>query len=400
MIRILFIDDNIERTQEIASWLDEFEIENSCEHAVTKDDALKKLSYNQYDLVIIDIVLPESIRTPGFSQSAGLEIVNEICFNRNIVRPLFLIGVTSNQESYTAVKNEFDNNFISLSIWEMGNNKWKSKLIAKIKYISKLTKEYRPINTNKVDTAIITTVDDEYYALNNLPICWNNIKMSGDPLMYSKGTLTDGKTVLKVKLPEMGMSAASHVTTKIIELFEPKSIVMTGICGGNKGEVNLGDVVVADRTWDYGSGKIKEGKDGEIVFSALPNQIGIDANLRSDIERNANIICDIYSDWNKQRNDNKSSFVKIGAITTGSAVIANKDIIDAIIEPQYRKVLGIDMETYGVYFACKNSGENIKFVSIKAVSDLADIKKDDSFHEYCAYASAKFAFELIERDIL
>lgn len=100
------------------------------------------------------------------------------------------------------------------------------------------------------------------------------------------------------------------------------------------------------------------------------------------------------------KNDDKCSSIKIGAITTGSAVVANRDVIDAIIEPQYRKVLGIDMETYGVYFACEKSGKNIKFVSMKAVSDLADVEKDDSYHKFCSYVSAKFAFELIELDIL
>lgn len=400
MIRMLFIDDNIERTQEIASWLDEFNIENTCEYAITKNEALQKLSSHQYDLVIVDIVLPESIKTPGISQSAGLDIVNEICYGRNIIRPLFLIGITSNQESFDVMKDEFDSKFISLSIWEIGNSQWKSKLISKIQYISKLTKEYSPINTNKIDTAIIATVDDEYYALDSLPVNWNSVRMPCDPLIYSKGTLQNGKNILKVKLPEMGMSAASHVTTKIIELFEPDSIVMVGICGGNKDEVNLGDVVVADRTWDYGSGKIKSGEDGKITFSALPNQISIDANLRSDIERNSNIIGDIYKNWNIKNRDNKSSLVKIGAITTGSAVVANRDVIDSVIEPQYRKVLGIDMETYGVYFACQNSGKKIKFVSIKAVSDLADVKKDDSYHNYCSYSSAQFAFELINLGIL
>ena len=400
MIRILFIDDNIERTQEIASWLGEYQIENDSEFAVTKDDALRKLSCNQYDLVIVDIVLPESIKTIGVSQSAGLDIVKEICFSRTVIRPLYLLGITSNQESYDAVKNEFESSFIPLSIWEIGDENWKTKLIAKIKYLSKLTNEYKPINKNKVDVAIITAVGDEYHALDTLPICWKDVKIPCDPLIYSRGILTSGKTILRVKLPEMGMSAASHVTTRIIELFEPKSVVMTGICGGNKDEVALGDVVVAERTWDYGSGKIKKGEDGKITFFALPNQIVIDAILQSDIERNSKIINKICGEWNTMKNDDKCSSIKIGAITTGSAVVANRDVIDAIIEPQYRKVLGIDMETYGVYFACEKSGKNIKFVSMKAVSDLADVEKDDSYHKFCSYVSAKFAFELIELDIL
>lgn len=400
MIRILFVDDSIERIREIISWLKEYEVENVSEYVTTKEEALIKMSVNQYDLVIIDIALPNDIRTTDISKNAGLEIVNEICFGRRIIRPLHMIGITSNQESYDEVKNDFDNNYIPLSVWEIGDEQWKTKLIAKIKYISKLTKEYSPINTNKVDVVIIATVEDEYLVLNDLPITWEEVRVPNDPLLYYKGILFDGRSILKVKLPEMGMSAASHVTTKIIECFEPKSIAMIGICGGVKGEVNLGDIIVSERTWDYGSGKIKKDETGNMIFAALPNQICIDTNLRSDIERNANIITEIYTNWNIRKRDSKSSMVRIGAITTGAAVIADESIINSIIEPQYRKVMGIDMETYGVYFACKNSGKNIKFVSIKAVSDMADEKKDDSYHSYCSYVSATFVYRLIELGVL
>ena len=132
----------------------------------------------------------------------------------------------------------------------------------------------------------------------------------------------------------------------------------------------------------------------------MPNQINIDTKLRSNIIRNTDNIIDIYTNWNKLYHDNKISTVKIGPIATGSAVISNESFIEKIIEPQYRKLLGIDMETYGVYFACQNSGQDVQFVSIKAVSDLADKDKDDSFHSYGSYASASFAFKLLEDAVI
>ena len=404
MVRILFIDDNIERIQQISSWLTENNIECETEYSMTKDDALRKLTKTQYDLVLVDIVLPNNMSTIGLSNFAGMEIINEIVYSNSIIRPLCLLGITSNEESYDNAKTTFDKNFLSLTIWDESNEEWKIKFISKVKYISKLSLNYRSLNSNKVHSVIIATVDDEYEALEKLPVKWESCSLKNDPLLFSCTNYEDingiSKKLLRVKLPEMGMSAASHVTTKIISVFDPETIVMVGICGGKKDEVNLGDIIVAEKSWDYGSGKVKCDKKNNIVFSALPNQINIDTNLKSNIIRNADLVKDIYIKWNESNNDDKKSEFKIGAIATGSAVISNEDFIEKIIEPQYRKVMGIDMETYGVYFACQNSGQDIKFVSIKSVSDLADVDKDDSYHSYGSYASALFAYKLLEKSIL
>ena len=40
--------------------------------------------------------------------------------------------------------------------------------------------------------------------------------------------------------------------------FKPKYIFMAGICAGIEGPVKLGDIIVTEQSWDYGSGKIKD----------------------------------------------------------------------------------------------------------------------------------------------
>jgi nucleoside phosphorylase len=50
-------------------------------------------------------------------------------------------------------------------------------------------------------------------------------------------------------------SAAGVLSMKMIEYFRPKYLAMTGILAGMRGGSEPGDIVAADPSWDYGSGK-------------------------------------------------------------------------------------------------------------------------------------------------
>ena len=76
---------------------------------------------------------------------------------------------------------------------------------------------------------------------------------------------------------------------------------------------------------------------------------------------NRKLVEEVYIEWNNNHNDKKISSLKCGALPSGSAVIASKEFIEKFVAPQYRKFLGIDMETYGVYYACKNAKSDIKY---------------------------------------
>lgn len=53
----------------------------------------------------------------------------------------------------------------------------------------------------------------------------------------------------------MGMPAAASLAMKMIMTFRPAFVGMVGVAAGVKGRTNFGDVIAADPTWDYGSGK-------------------------------------------------------------------------------------------------------------------------------------------------
>ena len=200
MIRILFVDDDNERARELTAMLDEYCISHMSDYATSRDSALRLLSCNQYDLVVVDIILPDNMAKVNLSKYAGKDILNDICHDRKIITPLYVLGITSDNDTYEAVKVFFDSKFVPLTMWEMDNTFWKENFISKIKYIEKLSNKYKPVNVNKADIVIVATVDDEYRALNSLPIEWEDYIIENEPLICSKSVIKisdNKKTIFK-----------------------------------------------------------------------------------------------------------------------------------------------------------------------------------------------------------
>lgn len=57
---------------------------------------------------------------------------------------------------------------------------------------------------------------------------------------------------------EMGMVSAAIISTIALMTYRPKVIVMGGICAGVEGKVNIGDIIVANPTFNHEAGKKTE----------------------------------------------------------------------------------------------------------------------------------------------
>ena len=66
-------------------------------------------------------------------------------------------------------------------------------------------------------------------------------------------------------LPRTGLQEALLHLSHVIEEYQPRFAAMTGICAGDKRHVNLGDLVVAERTFTYDSGKVVRDEHGQTV---------------------------------------------------------------------------------------------------------------------------------------
>ena len=80
-------------------------------------------------------------------------------------------------------------------------------------------------------------------------------------------------------------------------------------------------------------------------------------------------------------------------MASGAAVLENRPLIQQITAHQ-RKVIGIEMETYGVFMACRCCSEPRPLaMSIKSICDFGDSNKTDNYQAYAAYTSAQYLYE-------
>ncbi len=62
-----------------------------------------------------------------------------------------------------------------------------------------------------------------------------------------------------------------------------------------------------------------------------------------------------------------------------------------------RKLIGIDMEIYGLFYAAKSFAYLNKPIAfaVKSLSDFADHSKNDKYRMYAAHTSAQFIYQFI-----
>lgn len=259
-----------------------------------------------------------------------------------------------------------------------------------------LRSEMRNIMDYQSFAALIFVTDTENEAVMRM-YTWNEIKFQGDAQVYYRADETkNGLPIIAARQDEMGMTASATLTMKLIEHFRPKYVIMPGIAAGTLDESKdaqmFGDVVLASMVWNYSNGKYVS-KDiaqivfGEVGFLPRPTSIAVDPGLIPYFQRA------IESPKNE-------THVHIGAMASGSAVVANKMILDKQIRGQFVDTKGLEMEGYGVAYAAAHATEpRPKAIIAKSVCDFADSRKSDRYQKFAAYTSCEFVKLMIE-DIL
>jgi nucleoside phosphorylase len=194
----------------------------------------------------------------------------------------------------------------------------------------------------------------------------------------------------------MGLTAAAIVTTQLLLQFRPRIVVMVGIAAGTRaGNKQFGDVLVADPSVDYNSGKVVSSK-GIREFLPDPYPIGINPRLRSLLLRYGlghPTFAAIRSRWSGKAPGGKNRLF-LGPVGAADQVIDDETRV-VEIQKNWRKLIGVEMETYAVYRACHEAPEpKPRFVSFKAVCDFA-AEKGDSWQAFAAFMAAQFASEFL-----
>lgn len=401
-ISILLVDDTQSKISSVISALEDIGVNKDLiKTAISATSAKKIMKEEHFDLLILDVALP--LRDHGDPiPKGGLDLLDEIKERPFYRLPDHIIGLTAYQDIFESAGTQLGTELWLIVLFDPSSDSWVERIQSKIRHITRT--KYETAKDNLVDVAIVCALrDPELDALLALPWTWTQEDVAGDATIYHKAEFlrkngTTGKLVA-CNAPNMGMSSAAILAVKVALHYRPKCLVMIGICAGSEGKVSLGDIIVANPTWDYGSGKFSI-KDGKRVFEGAQYQMPLTTRVRGIAERlqsdhsSLNIIKESFPG----QRPNTSLKFHIGPLASGSAVVADDETFREIKE-QHRKLLGIDMEAYGVMLA----GEELPFTTetlvIKGVSDFANAKKDDNLRYYASYVSAqalRFMLENLE----
>lgn len=97
---ILIIDDKEQKIDNLRNVICSISEDINVEEAQTIVDAREKMRDYSYDLVILDMVIPE-LEGEEPSRTGGADYLTEIYENPDIKRPLQVIGLTEYEEEFT-----------------------------------------------------------------------------------------------------------------------------------------------------------------------------------------------------------------------------------------------------------------------------------------------------------
>jgi len=405
MVNILLVDDDTIKIKDVRFLVEKIPEITNFDIASDIISAKKMLLKVNYDLLILDLNLPLRIGDDP-SPENGKDFLIEIEQSKRIKKPFHIIGLTAFDDFKSMFNICFEESLWALISYNKTSNRWEQQIKNKIEYLVQSKRNLLTIldSTYQYDLAIITALHEpELDAILNLVESWEKVSIPNDSTEYYKSVFSkDGKSlnVIAAATPQMGMVAATTLSLKMIQNFRPKILAMTGIAGGIEGKGNFGDILVADISFDYGSGKYLSNMDNEGVDTFEPDYKSI--NISSDIkeailayQKDKSILSSIKSKWIADKPDTELKLL-VGPVATGASVVEDEKIVNNI-KKHGRKLIGIDMETYGVFYAANNcSSPKPKYVmSFKSISDFANPQKNDKYQKYASYTSAQFLFNFV-----
>jgi nucleoside phosphorylase len=181
---------------------------------------------------------------------------------------------------------------------------------------------------------------------------------------------------------QMGNTNAGIVATHAMYALKPSYIFMFGIAGGFKNQVDLADVILPDK----------------IIYCALGKQTNNHEEIRPEpLRTDAFLLKWLHTyQW---LYPSKNYNVKIGPFAVTEQVIAKAEAV-ADIQRMHPKMIGIEMESYGVGLAAFKSAHDVKFMAIRGVSDHADDQKNDSYRNKALSNAADFLMGFLKSGLL
>ncbi|MFI0730623.1 hypothetical protein ACH4S9_16830 [Streptomyces sp. NPDC021225] len=219
------------------------------------------------------------------------------------------------------------------------------------------------------------------------------------PRMHASGTLFEvGRLVgtsWRVALAELGdgNQGAAVLTERAIAMFRPRAVAFVGVAGALKGDIELGDVVVATHVYAYHGGKDEDGE-----FHSRPRVWPV----RQELDQLARFARRSGS-WTGLLRDRPPGAslpaVHLKPVAAGEVVLNSADSpLRRQLRRNYQDAAAIEMEGAGVAQAAHLNAA-LPALIVRGISDRADGEKYDAdaqgWQSRAARHAAAFAFSVL-----
>jgi nucleoside phosphorylase len=230
-------------------------------------------------------------------------------------------------------------------------------------------------------------------------------------------TMQHGTEPFRILLSVIGEGniAAAARTWAIIDKWQPDSVLLTGVAGGDPDDTTqkLGDIIIAKHVVGYEHGKMEKGEFRQRI-TTWP--IGHEINQacahvaatfrRRDIPAKLPLYGATRQGARVPSSDSKSARVGIHTcnIGSGSKLVADDKYFTEIREDASEAIHAVEMEGDGVCFACfQHPGHKPAVGVVKSIMDLSTAESRDAnkgkreeWKKYASAASAAFIFRVLK----
>jgi len=336
------------------------------------NSAMVKIGTGKYDLFIADLIVPQM---PGGHEVDATEQLCAILESEPVARLPLWVVISRFGNALSAAKESFAHHGVTILDYR-SDDKWRVGLEIKLSSIA---------GASQYDFAIFCALEKERAAFGHAQGVVMGDLFSACGLNCQKMEISSKRGVC-IRTPQMGLVDSAIACARALEMFKPRAVAMSGICGGRKSEVGIGTLIVPEMCWNYQTGKFS---GGSLRFE--PNSVSIPACVNTALSQlladpiTLNVLrSGLISD------DKICETATMQPLVSGSSVLADASAVDEL-GLQHRKVAGVDMEMYSIFRAASQYYDTRAiFFGAKTVVDLADENKSDKYHEYGCIVSARF----------
>ena len=230
---------------------------------------------------------------------------------------------------------------------------------------------------NCVDVLIITALPVERDAVLRLVPLHRPVQEDNFLTYYRAALETDAESgrknveVAVTMLRHVGNVFAAVHTARCLQRLKPHYVLMVGIGGGVKEEVDLGDVVVAEQIIYY-----EATKENPFFSDQRPHAIPADGLLLDRAKNYTDIRWHALIQAERPASINFVNVpeVRFGPIASGEKVIADENRVNEL-KQVHSKVCGLDMESFGVALAASEWPHSPKFIAFRGFAIMLTMKK-------------------------